>query len=220
MFIGPWEDGGPFQVDGISGIERWLNRAWNISITEPQYFDSPGGRALSPTGAGEGQEEIAIKDMRRITHQTARKVTEDYEGFHWNTAIAALMEMTNALSKARESGPVDRDAWREAIEKMLLLMAPLTPHIAEELWQRTGRSYSIHNQTWPTWDEALTVEDEITLVVQVNGKVRDRIQATAGITEDAAKELALASEHVQKHLEGAEPRKVIYVPGKLVNIVK
>jgi leucyl-tRNA synthetase len=127
--------------------------------------------------------------------------------------------MVNGLSKARESGPVHRDAWREATEKMMLLMAPLTPHLAEELWSRTGGGYSIHQQAWPAWDEALAREDEITLVVQVNGKVRDRITVPAGISEDAAKELALASEAVTKHLAGGTPRNVIYVPGKLVNIV-
>jgi leucyl-tRNA synthetase len=102
---------------------------------------------------------------------------------------------------------------------MLLMMAPLTPHLAEELWARSGGAYSVHQQRWPAWDEALAHEDQITLVVQVNGKVRDRISAPAGISEDAAKELALASELVAKHLAGQTPRKVIYVPGKLVNIV-
>jgi leucyl-tRNA synthetase len=114
---------------------------------------------------------------------------------------------------------VDRAAWGDAIEKMVLLMAPLTPHLAEELWSRLGNPYSVHQQRWPTFDEALARTDEITLVVQVNGKVRDRISAPAGIGEDAAKELALASEAVVKHLDGKPPRKVIYVPGKLVNIV-
>ena len=98
-------------------------------------------------------------------------------------------------------------------------MAPLAPHISEELWERTGRPYSVHTQRWPTWDEEMAKAEEITLVVQVNGKLRDRIQAPAGIGEDEAKRLALASEHVEKQLAGAEPRKVIYVPGKLVNVV-
>jgi leucyl-tRNA synthetase len=98
-------------------------------------------------------------------------------------------------------------------------MAPLTPHLAEELWSRLGKPYSVHQQRWPVWDEALARTDEITLVVQVNGKVRDRITVPTGIAEDAAKALALASEAVVRHLEGQPPRKVIYVPGKLVNIV-
>jgi leucyl-tRNA synthetase len=204
MFIGPWEAGGPFHLDGISGIERWLGRVWNLSIAERRF----------------GQEDAgAIKDMRRLTHQTVERVSRDFEGFRWNTGIAALMEMANGLSKARESGPVDRAAWEEAIEKMLLMVAPLAPFIAEELWERRGQPYSVHQQRWPSFDEALARADEITLVVQVNGKVRDRIAAPAGISEADAKALALASESVIRHLEGKEPRKVIYIAGKLVNIV-
>jgi leucyl-tRNA synthetase len=204
MFIGPWEEGGPFRLDGISGIERWLGRVWNLAITEPRF----------------GQEDAGpVRDMRRLTHQTVKRVTHDFDGFRWNTAIAALMEMANGLSKARESGPVDRAAWEEAIEKMLLMVAPLAPFIAEELWSRAGKPYSVHQQRWPSFDEDLARADEITLVVQVNGKVRDRISAPAGIAEADAKALALASDAVKRHLEGKSPRQVIYVPGKLVNIV-
>ncbi|MCH7483555.1 MAG: leucine--tRNA ligase [Chloroflexi bacterium] len=204
MFIGPWEEGGPMNLKGISGVERWLNRAWNVVVREPAYGDV---------------DDSATKALRRLTHQTVKRVTKDVEGFRWNTAIAALMEMVNGLSRARESGPVDRGAWSGAVEKMILLMAPLTPHLAEELWSRTGGTYSVHRQSWPEWDDELASEDEVTLVVQVNGKLRDRITAPADIGEEAAKELALASEQVRKHLGGKEPRKVIYVPGKLVNIV-
>jgi leucyl-tRNA synthetase len=203
MFIGPWEDGGPFNLDGISGIERWVTRAWNLTLSKTEFGD-----------AGE-----AFHDMRRLTHKTIRRVSADFEGFRWNTAIAALMEMANGLSRARESGPVDRTAWEEAIEKMILMLAPLTPHLAEELWSRTGHDFSVHQQSWPAWDEDLAREDTVTLIVQVNGKVRDRISVPTGITEDEAKKLALASESVVRQLAGSEPRKVIYVPGKLVNIV-
>jgi len=204
MFIGPWEEGGPMNLEGISGVSRWLNRAWNAVVREPAYGDA---------------DDSETKALRRLTHQTIKRVTKDVEGFRWNTAIAALMEMVNGLSRAREGGPVDRGVWSDAIEKMILLMAPLTPHLAEELWSRTGGTYSVHRQSWPEWDDELASEDEVTLVVQVNGKLRDRIAAPADIGEDAAKALALASEQVRKHLGGKEPRKVIYVPGKLVNIV-
>jgi leucyl-tRNA synthetase len=201
MFIGPWEDGGPFRVDGISGIDRWLNRSWNLVVNGPAYADVDG------------------TDLRRLTHKTLRRVTQDYEGFRWNTALAAMMEMVNGLTRAREAGPVNEDAWSEAIEKMILMMAPVAPHLAEELWERTGRPYSVHLQAWPAWDPALAQEEEITLVVQVNGKVRDRLTAPAEITEAAAIELAMASPVVQRHLEGKTPKLVKYVPGKLVNIV-
>jgi leucyl-tRNA synthetase len=204
MFIGPWEEGGPFRIDGIPGIERWLNRAWSVALSEPAFGDA---------GAA------AVREMRRLTHKTLRRVTEDFNGFRWNTAISGLMEMVNGLSKAREGGAVDRDAWHEAIETMVLMMAPLAPHIAEELWERTDHPYSVHLQAWPEWDAELAREDEITLVVQVNGKVRDRISAPADISEEAATKLALASEAVKKHMDGKSPRLVKYVPGKLINIV-
>ncbi len=162
---------------------------------------------------------IPPKTLRHLTHKTIKRATNDIEGFHFNTMISALMEMTNGLYQARDAGPIDRDAWSEAIESMILMMAPLVPHIAEEMWERTNRQYSVHQQSWPEFDDALAAEDEVTLVVQVNGKVRDRIQVAADITEDAAKELAMASEAVKRHLDGKEPRRVIYVPGRLVNIV-
>ncbi|HET9477099.1 MAG TPA: leucine--tRNA ligase, partial [Dehalococcoidia bacterium] len=204
MFIGPWDEGGPFRLDGISGIERWLNRAWNAALEQPKF----------------GQEdEAATRALRRLTHKTVRKVTEDMDGYRWNTAIAALMEMTNGLFAARESGAVDRAAWDEAISAMVRMIAPLAPHISEELWERIGGPYSVHQQAWPAWDADLAREDEVTLVVQVNGKVRDRIQVPAGIDEEAATATAMASPQVKRFVEGQTVRRVIYVPGKLVNIV-
>jgi leucyl-tRNA synthetase len=152
-------------------------------------------------------------------HKTIRRVTEDTERFRFNTMVAALMEYTNALTRAKQAGPVDATAWREAIDALLLLIAPSAPHLAEELWERTGHTYSIHNQSWPEWDKELAREEEITLVVQVNGKLRDRLQAPADITEERAKELALASARVRAHTDGRQLLRVIYVPGRLVNVV-
>jgi len=204
MFIGPWDEGGPFGLQGIAGVDRWLNRLWNTVLSPPDF-----SRA----------EPSASRDLRRQTHKTIRRVSDDMEGFRFNTVVAALMEMTNALGHAREAGNVDAAAWEEAVQSLLLMLAPLAPHIAEELWEKTGRPYSVHLQSWPSWDPELAKEEEITLVVQVNGKVRDRVQAPAGISEGEAKELALASPIVKRHLEGQQVRRVIYVPGKLVNIV-
>ena len=157
--------------------------------------------------------------MRRKTHQTIRKVTEDLESFSFNTAVAALMELRNTLQEAKKSALYRTEAWDEAIRSLLLLLCPIAPHIAEELWQRQGLPYSIHQQSWPKWDAGIAAEELITLVVQVNGRVRDRIQVPAGIGEEEAKELALSSERVRYHIGENEPRKVIYVAGKLVNIV-
>ncbi len=206
MFIGPWEEGGPWNSQGIEGVWRFLNRVWKV-VLEPK-----------PEVEGQATEE-GITELRRKTHQTIKKVTEDMEAFAFNTMIAALMEFNNYLIKAKETPVVHTEAWEEAIEALLLMLAPPCPHIAEELWTRTGRPYSVHQQSWPTWSEELAAEEVFTLVVQVNGKLRDRLEVPVDITEEEAKELALASDGAQRHLKGLEVKKVIYVPGRVVNIV-
>jgi leucyl-tRNA synthetase len=133
--------------------------------------------------------------------------------------IAALMEFTNYLAKAKETGYVTDSDWRQAVDTLLLLLAPSVPHLAEELWQQTGHGYSIHNQSWPQWDEELAKDEEITLVVQVNGKLRDRIIVPASITEAEARQIALDRQRVKAYLEGKEIINVVYVPGRLVNLV-
>ena len=138
---------------------------------------------------------------------------------HFNTMIAALMEFTNYLLKVKENGSVSVGDWKKSIEPLIILLAPTAPHLAEELWHRIGHKESVHNQNWPKWDEALAKEDEITLVVQVNGKLRDRLTAPAFITEEEAKKMAHASDKVQPFMQGKKVVNVIYVPGKLVNIV-
>jgi leucyl-tRNA synthetase len=164
-------------------------------------------------------DDDQVRALRRKVHQTIRQISEDLEQFEFNTVISALMELTNEILAARDSGMVGSDAVEEAVDTLLLLMAPSTPHIAEELWSRRGNEYSIHNQGWPEFDPDLAAEEQITLIVQVNGKLRDRIEVPAEISEQEAKELALGSEVAQRFMEGKEPRDVIYVPGRLVNIV-
>jgi leucyl-tRNA synthetase len=209
MFVAPWEQGGEWDDSGISGISRWLNRVWNL-IT--------GGYSQSgKTGAADRGK--AQKALSRSTHQTIRKVTQDLERLRLNTMIAALMEFTNYLTKVKEEGTVDVSAWEEAIDTLLLLLAPTAPHLAEELWQQTGHQYSIHNQGWPVWDEDLARDEELTLVVQVNGKLRDRISVPLSITEEEAKQKALDSQRVKSYIGGKKILKTIYVPGRLVNLV-
>jgi leucyl-tRNA synthetase len=209
MFVAPWEQGGEWDDSGISGISRWLNRLWN----------------LVTAGYGEGvgvsseEKQKAERDLTRITHQTIRKVSQDLERIRFNTMLAALMEFTNYLAKVGEEGAAGVSAWEEASDILLLLLAPTAPHLAEELWQQTGHDYSIHNQSWPKWDEELAREEEITLVVQVNGKLRDRVVVPVSITEDEAKQKALDSQRVKTYLGGRQVAKVIYVPGRLVNLV-
>jgi leucyl-tRNA synthetase len=209
MFGWRWELGGPWDPHGIEGVHRWLNRVWNL-VLEPR--GSANQQADEPT-----EKEVAA--LRRATHKTIKRVTDDMEEFAFNTVIAALMEFTNTLQKAKETPVYGTEAWEEAIETLLLLLAPCCPHIAEELWVRTGRPYSIHQQRWPEYNPDLVVEEMITLVVQVNGKVRARVEVPADITEEAAREAALAEPNVQRHIAGKEIRKIVYVPGRLVNIV-
>jgi len=204
MFVGPWELGGEWNDNGIVGMSRWLNRAWNL---------------VTGDYAAKAVDSEAEKELTRLIHQTIRKATNDMDRFRFNTMLAALMEYTNFLGKVQEQGAVSVSLWKEAITKLLLLLAPTAPHLAEELWSRTGHAYSIHNQPWPKWDEELAKEEEVTLVIQVNGKVRDKLTVPVSITEAEAKELALGRERVRAYVEGKKINKVIYVPQKLVSIV-
>lgn len=204
MFFARWEQGGPWNYDGIKGPQRLLQDVWQFGVA-----------AYQPTAVSES----ATKALRRKTHQTIRKVTQDMENFAFNTAVAAIMELRNALQEAAKQRNVTTEAWNEAVTNLLLVLAPIAPHITEELWERRGRKYSIHQQAWPTWDEEVAKEEAITVVVQVNGKVRDRFEMAAEASEDEIKAAALSSEKVQPWFEGKEPRKVIVVKGQLVNIV-
>jgi leucyl-tRNA synthetase len=209
MFVAPWEQGGEWDDSGISGVSRWLNRLWNLVLA--QYNPA---RVLIIA-----ERQKAERELSRITHQTIRKVTGDLERLRFNTMIAALMEFTNYLTKVSEAGAVAPAVWESSIDTLFRLLAPTAPHLAEELWQKTGHKYSIHNQSWPQWDEELAKDEEITLVVQVNGKLRDRKVVPASTTEVEARQIAAESTRVQSYLEGKEIIKVIYVPGRLVNFV-
>jgi leucyl-tRNA synthetase len=206
MFGYRWSEGGVWNADNIQGIVRWLNRVWALCL---ETAEAQPGKA----------EDEVVRAIERKLHQTIKQVSHDQETFEFNTVISGLMELTNALVDAREFGLAGHPVFKQAIERLLCMMAPITPHITEELWARLGKPYSIHQQPWPAFDPELAKEDEITLVLQVNGKVRDRIQVPASIDDDRARSLALESESVQRHLAGREPRKVIVVSKKLVNIV-
>jgi len=152
-------------------------------------------------------------------HQTIRRVTEDMERFRFNVMLAALMEYTNYLPKVLEGGSVYAQTWTDAVSSLILLIAPSAPHLAEELWIATGHSYSVHNQLWPKWDAELARDEEITLVIQVNGKVRDKVTVPASITEPEARELAINRDRIRQYISSPEKAKIIYVPGRLINIV-
>ncbi|MEE8389596.1 MAG: class I tRNA ligase family protein [Anaerolineae bacterium] len=218
MFGWRWDQGGPWDSQGIEGIVRWLSRVWNLVLKSPPAGE-PAPSLPKGTEGGRTPSNKEITVLRRWTHKTIKRVTDDMEAFTFNTIIAGLMVFTNALIKAKGTSVYGTDAWEEAIETLLLLLAPCCPHVAEELWARIGRPYSIHQQSWPTFNADLAADEVITLIVQINGKVRARIEAPADITEEAAREAALTDENIQRHIGGQEIRKVIYVPGRLVNIV-
>jgi len=160
------------------------------------------------------------RTLRRRVHQTLRRVTSDFENFEFNTIISGLMELLNEMYRLREAGAVGTPEWQEATEIYLKMLAPVAPHLAEELWtNQLGKPYSVHQQQWPRVDEAAAKEDVIEIPVQVNGRVRDRIIVPAEAVEDEIKAAALASENIQKFLEGKEPRKIIVANKRLVNIV-
>ena len=204
MFAFDWEKGGPWDSRGIAGARRFVDDVWKIGTTD--YVP------------GEVSEEASLA-LRRAAHQTIAKVDRDMEAFKWNTAVAALMTLRNDLLESRRSGVVSAEAWDETIDILLLLLAPIAPHISEAIWHERGNDESIHVQAWPEPDPAVAADRAVTLVVQINGKVRDRIEVSPDIDEEAAVAAAMAAERIQEWLAKGEVRKVIARPPNLVNIV-
>jgi leucyl-tRNA synthetase len=204
IFFARWDQGGPWASGGIDGTARWMRRVW-ATLLEPITSAAP-------------RAEV-IQTLRRKVHQTLKSVTRDYENFEFNTIVSSLMELMNEMARVKQQGAWNTPAWNEAAEIYLKMLAPVAPHISEELWQMLGKPYSIHIQSWPTVDENATRVEEITIVIQVNGKVRDRILVSVDISEEDAKKTALASETIKKYLGDSSPLQVIYVPGRLINFV-
>ncbi len=213
LFMAPFDRNVIWDEEGIVGAERFLQRLWRLCQADAD--DQEAGSGQNTAGQGTDESEGAL---RRAMHQTVRRITEDVESFKFNTAVAAMMEWTNALSAHLEEWGAT-PAFGQATETLILLLAPFAPHIAEELWARRGGAYSVHQQGWPAYDPALAADETVTLVVQVNGKVRDRLQVPAGIPDEEARRRALASARVQATLNGQHPKRVIVVAGRLVNIV-
>ncbi len=217
MFVAPFEDDVQWTEEGMHGAFRFVNRVWRWATGVLPVFD-PGWRGRL-AGRATGPE---AQRVRRKLHQTIRKVGEDLEGFRFNTAVAALMELINELYAYR---PVEGDAAQggadpavlsEALEGLVLLMAPFTPHVADELWERMGREGTTYEATWPGFDAAVAAEDRVTMVVQVNGKVRGRVEVEAGLPEGEMKRVALEIDNVKRFLDGKTPKKVIVIPKNYV----
>jgi leucyl-tRNA synthetase len=203
MFLGPYLEGGDFRDEGISGIRRFLDKVWALMRNTNEITGDPD------------------RDALRALHQTIHKVTEDIEGLHYNTAISALMEYLNVLRGLDGQGNDDRPRLQSVLlEPLVVLLAPFAPHIAEECWERLGHlDSSVFETSWPAYDEALASVDEIELVVQVNGKVRGRLNVAPGTSQQDAVELALAEPGVKRYVEGKEIRKAVYVQDRLVSLV-
>ncbi len=199
MYLGPLDASKPWSTRDIVGVSRFLNRVWRAFVDEAtgdlRVVDAPAGA-----------------DLERALHRTIAKVTDDLDGLRFNTAIAALIELTNALT-ALDALP------RPVAAPLCLMLAPLAPHLAEELWQRLGHAESIAYAPWPAYDPALLVEDAVEVVVQVLGKVRGRVVVPAGADAAAVEAAVLADDRIRAHIAGRPVRKVVVVPGKLVNIV-
>jgi len=207
MFIGPWELGGSWSSTGIEGIYRFVNRVWSVVLDPPRQ---------DPAAAPAPED---LRELLRQTHKTIRRATEDIEAFKFNTMLAALMEFNNYLLKAKETAVYGTPEWEEAVRTLILLLAPIMPHVTEELWERLGQPYSVHTQPWPEHSEELAADEVVTLVVQVNGRVRARVEVPVDISEERAIATAMEQPNVQQHLEGKKVVKHVYVPGRLVNVV-
>ena len=196
MFLGPYEQGGDWQDSGITGVARFLKKVWELCQNKK-------GKVKNDP------------ELERLTHKTVKKVTKDIENLRYNTAIAALMEYVNNLTTNYKLLVTAKE-----LEALLLLLAPLAPHITEELWQEAlGHETSIHNEKWPEYDPEKIKDEKVRMAVQINGKVRSQIEVDVDVQEDDIKELALAEGKIQKWLEGKTPKKIIVIPNRVVNIV-
>lgn len=207
MFIAPYDIEAPWDVRGVPGTYRFLNRVWNLA---QEYIEASEGAT----------DQSQISELLATAHKTVKKVTEDIENEKFNTAVSSMMEAVNAYYKLKDTHPIVKSAeWKFAIESLLQVLSPFAPHLTEELWSQMGYETTIHIDTWPKWDNSYLVQDEVTVVVQVNGKLRAKLTVAKNSNDDDVKMQALQEDNVQKYLEGKEPKKVIYVPGRLVNIV-
>ena len=200
MFMGPYSEAIPWSTSSLIGMNRFLEKVWNLqSKVETRFITSK-------------PQTIASESIEPLLHKTIKKVTEDIENLKFNTAISQLMIFLNKLEKEEKISAIH-------YSQFLILLSPFAPHITEELWKILGNKESIHLQSFPKYNPELIKEKEITLVIQINGKLRDQIKVPADISEEEAKKLALESERIKKWINGKEIRKIIFVKGRLVNVV-
>jgi leucyl-tRNA synthetase len=211
LFAGPFEDDVDWADVSPEGMARWTQRVWR----------SVHAAVADPAAGPEEPDWPVDPELERLAHRTTAGVTDDLQRFRFNTAVSKLMVLSNGLADAIRAGRGSAAQRRDAAERLVLLLAPLAPFITEELWRGVlGKSVSVHVSRWPGFDPALVRSDQVTCVIQVDGKVRDRIQVAPDTTEDELKQLALAAERVQAALGGREVARVVVVPPKLVNLVR
>jgi leucyl-tRNA synthetase len=201
MFMGPLEAAKPWNTQGVEGVHRFLQKLWRVAV------DKDTGEIDNAVKKTEADEPTL-----RLLNQTIKKVGDDIESFGFNTAISAMMILVNHLMKLTVVP-------KAAVEKLVLILAPFAPHVAEELWEKLGHTKSLAYENWPEYDKELIKEKEIELAVQVNGKIRDKIVVAAGTSEEQIKQEALSAEKVITAIAGKEPRKIIVIKSRLVNIV-
>ena len=210
MFIAPYDMDAPWDPRGVPGTYRFLNRAWNLV---QEFVDKNLNDSLDVN-------EKTAQELLRLTHLTIKKVTRDIEDEKFNTAVASMMEMVNGLYKIKESHGIDTsDEWRFALESLIQILAPFAPHITEELWHEMGHDDTVHVGHWPKWDEKYLKSSVMTIIVQVNGKLRAKLELPSDMDKQGVEAAALADENVQKFTNNKPPKKMVYVPGKLINIV-
>jgi len=207
IFIAPFDLEAPWDTRGVPGTYRFLNRVWTLV---QEYIEA---------GKIDVNQSIS-KQILAVAHKTAKKVTSDIEDEKFNTAISAMMESVNSYYKIKSENRIGKnEAWDFAIESLLQILSPFAPHITEELWSQIGHSDTIHIDYWPKWDSKYLQSDIVTIVIQVNSKVRAKIETAVDSSEEDIKKIALEQENVIKFLDNKKPTKIIYIPGKLVNIV-
>ncbi|HSE29457.1 MAG TPA: class I tRNA ligase family protein [Candidatus Saccharimonadales bacterium] len=204
MFLAPFDMEAPWDDKGVPGSYRFLRRVWDVT----QEFLAAGDLT-----------DDKNSELDKVTNKTVKKVTADIEVTKFNTAIAAMMEMVNFLYKFKAENAINTNQFKQTLQSLLRLLAPFAPHISEELWYQLGAKNTIHIDNWPIWDENAIKVDSITIVVQVNGKLRAKLQMPADANQKQIEEQAKIDESVAKYLAGTQPKRVIYVPGKLLNIV-
>ena len=206
MFLGPWDQGGDWSDSGINGIRRWLIKIWDLVTRDSNNFPDI-------------VSDIKEKDFIRISNILSKKIINDMQSSKFNTAIASLMEYASELVNIHKSSQISKILWKNSLERLLLHLAPLAPHISEELWKMMGNNYSVHQQDIPIFNDSLIVSDKMKIILQVNGKLRDTIEISSELGEKDIKELAMKSENIIKHIADKEIMKTIYVNNRLLNLV-